>query len=87
MRERHFYDARVDPGAMPQVNVASGNFIPDTRNVRESELPFGLRRVWDLARAIGLAKAVYLRFWVLLYGIMDQPSVENPRMTQPFQIR
>ena len=71
IRERHFHEARVDPGAMPPVNVSNGDFIPDTRNVRESEMSCGSLQVWDLARAVGIAKAVRLRFWLLLYEIMD----------------
>ena len=75
MRDPHFQEARVDPGAIPPVAVSNGSNIPDTKNARESTLPFGkfaiqkngLQKVWDLARAIAIAKAIYLRFWVFLY--------------------
>ena len=36
MRERHFREARVDPGAIPQVKVQPEIRVPDTNNVRES---------------------------------------------------
>ena len=56
--------------------VSNEDFIPDTKNVRVSEMPFGLLQVWELARAVGNAKAVYLRFWLLLYEIIDAPAIQ-----------
>lgn len=75
MRGRHFHEARVDPGAIPPVTVSNGSNIPDTKNVRESTLPFGkfaiqkngLQEVCGLARAIAIVKAIYLRVGILLY--------------------
>ena len=79
MRDRHFHEACVDPGALPPVKVRNGNYVLDTKNVRESTMPFaqknGLLQVWDLAQAIGIAKAIYLRFWVLLYEISDNSTL------------
>jgi hypothetical protein len=40
--------------------------VPDTRLVKESELPFTREGCWNLSHAVGLARAVYLRFLVLL---------------------
>lgn len=90
MRDRHFHDTRVDPGAIPPVNVYNGNYVPDAKNVRGCAMPFaqknGLLQVWGLARAIGIAKALYLRFLILLYEIMDVPIYQQSRINQPSQI-
>ena len=40
MRERHFREARVDPGAEPQEIVQPELRVPDTKNVKESTTQF-----------------------------------------------
>ena len=81
MRERHFREARIDPGAEPQVTVQPEIRVPDAKNVKESTTRFAqkdnLAQVWDLARATGFAKAVYLRFIILLYEIFDESDYEK----------
>ena len=81
MRERHFREARVDPGAIPPVKVPNEDYVPDTKNVREPTTQIAqkgsLSQVWDLASATAIAKATYLRVWVLLYEFYDNPSFEN----------
>ena len=81
MRERQFCEARVGPGAIPPVKAQPEIRVPDSRNVRESTTQFAqegsLSQVWDLARATGIAKAIYLSCWVLLYEIYEDPSYEK----------
>ena len=58
-------EERVDPGVMPRVND-SHLPVPDTRRRYESSLPFKRQGIWDLARAVAIARAIYLEFLVLL---------------------
>ena len=78
MRERHFREARVDPGAIPQVKAQPEIRVPDTKNVRESTTQFAhkgsLSQVYDLARATGIAKVVYSRFLIILYEHFEDPN-------------
>lgn len=53
--------------------------LPDTQMVRESTLPFPRECVWALARAIGRARAVYIRF---LYLISELEILEGYETAQ-----
>ena len=81
MGDRHFREARVDPGSIPQVNLSPEIRVPDTRNVKESTTdfaqPHSLSQVWDLARATGIAKAVYLRFLIILTETFGEHCYEK----------
>ena len=87
MRDRHFHEARVDPGAIPPVKVYNGDYVPDTKNARESTMPFaqtnGLLQVWDMPRAIVIAKALHLRFLILLYETMHIPHYHDVKDNPP----
>ena len=81
MPERHSREARVDPGAIPQVKVQPEIRVPATKSVRESTTQFAqkgsLSQVWDLARATGIANAVSIRFLILLYEHFGDSQYEK----------
>ena len=64
---------RVDPAALPRVNDSSFP-VPDTKRCYETSLPFGRSGIWKLGRAVAQARAVYLRFTVLLQYYVEGNS-------------
>ena len=75
-------EERVDPGAMHRVND-SHLIIPDTKRGYESGLPFGRVGIWNLARAVAQARAVYLRFLLLLSDCIGDECQYAHVMSQP----
>ena len=52
--------------------------IPDTKNPQESSLGFPRKIVWNIARAIGRARAVYARFLFLISQFVSMDGCEVP---------
>ena len=52
--------------------------IPDTKNPQESTLGFPRKTVWNIARAIGRARAVYARFLFLISELESMSECDVP---------
>ena len=52
--------------------------IPDTKNPQESSLGFPRKAVWNIARAIGRARAVYARFLFLISELESMSDCDIP---------
>ena len=52
--------------------------IPDTKNPQESSLGFPRKTVWNIARAIGRARAVYARFLFLISELEFMSDCDVP---------
>ena len=52
--------------------------IPDTKNPQESSLGFPRKSVWNIARAIGRARAVYARFLFLISELVSMSGCDVP---------
>ena len=52
--------------------------VPDTKNPQESSLGFPRKTVWNIARTIGRARAVYARFLFLISALGSMSECDVP---------
>ena len=70
---------------MPRVNESLFT-VPDTKRNYETDLPFGRAGVWNLARAVAQARAVYPRFLLMLSDEVGEAHCDYKILMQRPQV-